>query len=135
MRRARNFEYMRTYWKLPAIIHSPAWPDSRHRQPRAPQHPLLVEPPRRPHAVGDGVAEERSRRRAQVGVAGGQHDDVGLDLAAVRDADAGLGDAVDAGLLDLDLALNDQPRAADVHVVAAAALHVGRDEPAVLDAP
>lgn len=99
--------------------------------PHARNLALCVLAPDGAEAVRDIVRDDAAHRLALRGVAGREHDQVGLELDAVGEEDAVLGQAVDLdALLDLDLAVGDEATAADVDVVPSAVAEVLDEEAA-----
>ena len=83
----------------------------------------LFKTPDAADTFSDIVAEQRADHVALAFVAGGKHDEVGVAHRAIVHCDAASGELLDVGgLNEADPAVRDQFRAADVEVIAAAAL-------------
>src|SRR5581483_9891052 len=85
-----------------------------------------AEAPNRADARSDFGRDELRRPFAHVAVAGGEEDEVGGKARAVRQHHVAIGDFLDAAALQLDAAVDDELRGADVDVVAGAAAQIDR---------
>ncbi len=101
--------------------------------PHGAQLPFLVEAPDGLDALAQLVAEDLPRRGAHVRISRSKHNFVGGQFRAVGKGERVLVDGLDLlALLDVDLAVGDEGRGADVDVVAAAALKVLNEEAGVV---